>query len=137
MAAEAKEAGVESVTMVHSKDFVTNTPQQGKIPLERLKKIGVNVILNSKAELVEDKTYQIGAEQKSFDVVFKCFGFKTLHGELVMPLGNVLTSSGAIDVNESFQVCPDVCCVTCSVIRKGMASTCTRSVYTCTLCSGP
>lgn len=104
MAAEAKEAGVDSVTMVHSKDFVTNTPEQGKIPLQRLKKIGVDVLLNSKAEHIEDRTYQVAGEQRTFDVVYKCFGFSTVHAALVTPLGDVLTPTGAVAVNESFQV---------------------------------
>lgn len=105
IAAEAKEAGVDSVTMVHSKDFLTNTPEQGKTPLERLKKIGVNVILNAKAEQIEDKTYQVEGQQQTYDIVYKCFGFTMVHAPLVAPLGDVLTPGGAVDVNGSFQVC--------------------------------
>lgn len=105
MAAEAKEAGVDVVTLVHSKDFVTNSPEQGKIPLQRLKKIGVDVMLGTRAEHVEGNTYSVNGDDRAYDVVFNCVGFHPLHGPLVKTLGDVLTPTGALDVNASFQVC--------------------------------
>lgn len=116
MAAETKEAGVDAVTLVHGKDFITNTPEQGKIPLQRLKKIGVKVKLNTRAEQTEGKTYRIDGETQTFDVVFKCVGFNPVHSHLITGLGDVLTPTGAIDVNESFQVCFPGCCGLCAML---------------------
>eukprot|EP00892_Ulva_mutabilis_P003248 jgi/Ulvmu1/1295/UM011_0019.1 len=61
-------------------------------------------MLNTTAEQVEGKTYNINGEPQTFDVVFKCVGFHPVHAALIKPLGDVLTPSGAIDVNASFQV---------------------------------
>lgn len=117
VAAEAKTAGAASVTLVHSLPHLMSNEKHGKVPLQRLKKIGVVVILGERAEPVAQEgdpsatsaspgpgQYKIGGEAKSFDLVFKCVGFKQVHGSFITPLGDVLDAQGSIVVNESFQV---------------------------------
>lgn len=48
--------------------------------------------------------YKIAGQERSFDMVFKCVGFRTAHAPFITPLGDVTTANGCIDVNSSFQV---------------------------------
>jgi hypothetical protein len=73
---------------------------------------GVEVVLGQRAEAVTPEApgttgpgvYKINDKERSFDMVFKCVGFKTAHGSFIGPLGAVTTANGAVDVNSSLQV---------------------------------
>lgn len=122
MAAEAKEAGAERVALVHSGPFLTGNEAFHKVIHERLKKIGVDVYLNQRAEFVSSEVgtglnsglevgeggpgqYKLGKATRVFGMVFKCVGFKTVHSSFVGPLGAAaLKPNGCIQVNKSFQV---------------------------------
>ena len=125
MAAEAKEAGAERVALVHNGPFLTGNETFHKVIHKRLKKIGVDVYLNQRAEFVSSEVgtgldaglelghggpgqYRIGQATRVFGMVFSCVGFKTVHSSFMGPLGAAaLKPNGCIDVNKSFQVrCP-------------------------------
>lgn len=128
MAAEAKEAGAEKVALVHSGPFLTGNEAFHKVIEQRLKKIGVDVYLDQRAEFVSSEVgtgldeglelghggpgqYKIGKATRVFGMVFSCVGFKTVHSAFVGPLGpDVLKANGCLDVNASFQVCCCCCC---------------------------
>jgi hypothetical protein len=106
IAAEAKEAGAEEVTLVHSSSHLCKSEKQGKVPLRRLEKIGVTVILGEHAKPAcgDGKTYIVKGVETTFDEVFQCTGGRPAT-DFVKPLGSVLTATGAMDVNASLQVC--------------------------------
>jgi hypothetical protein len=135
VAAEAKAAGVPTVTLAQSAPFLLGNEKQGRIPLQRLKKLGVDVLLETRAQPVAEVLsaddgrtpgpgkYRLGDEERSFDMVFKCLGFKQVHSSFITPLGDVMLPDGSINVNPSFQVR----CMAIQAVRQCRQSSMHRS----------
>lgn len=112
VAAELKEGGVGDVTLVQGPPHLADGAKRGAVHQNRLKKIGVEVILGTRAEAVTPPSpgtsgpgvYTIAGSSRAFDMVFVCVGFKTAHASFVKPLGEISKANGCIDVNQSLQV---------------------------------
>jgi NADPH-dependent 2,4-dienoyl-CoA reductase/sulfur reductase-like enzyme len=107
LAAEAKEAGAASVTLVHSRPHLGSSEGQGKKLANRLSKVGVSVVLGKRCQPTENTGKAFKWDENGelkFDEVLWCTGCKPVSA-FARPLGNVFTPSGHFDVNAHFQVC--------------------------------
>jgi hypothetical protein len=122
MAAEAKEAGAQRVSLVHGGKLLMGNEAFHNVVYKRLKKLGVDITLDQHAEFVSSSVgtsmdtrlkcghggpgqYRIGDLTRVFGMAFNCSGFRPAHASFVGPLGSsVQKSSWCMDVNSSFQV---------------------------------